>query len=211
MFGSWQADRARGRHRSTSLVEITPAVAADLAALSEALDEPGADLSVLLHQLAADAKFAVSTFVGLTVRLTVDGESSNLSAFEAGSASADVRASLLLPLPAAGDGVGTDLVLYASTPGAFTDLAADLAWLTGRKLTEFALDEHLVVAASDEVDGVFARSLINQAIGMLIARGHTPEQAERELDAGAVRDGVHRHIAARQLLTGTDDAVPDAL
>src|SRR2546423_1583964 len=178
MFGSWQADRARGRFRSTSLVEITPAVAADLAALSEALDEPGADLAVLLHQLAADAKFAVGTFLGLTVRLTANGESSNLTAFEAGATSGDVQASLLLQLHLAGDGVGTDLVLYASALGAFTDLAADLAWLTGRHLTEVVLDQHLVVPSSDEVDGLFARSLVNQAIGMLIARGHTPEQAE---------------------------------
>lgn len=190
-------------------MEITPAVAADLAALSEALDEPGADLAVLLHQLAADAKFAVGTFVGLTVRLAVDGESSNLTAFEIGAASGDVRASLLLPLHA--DGVGTDLVLYASAPGAFTDLAADLSWLTGRILTDFALDQHLVVPARDEVDGLFERSLVNQAIGMLIAHGRTPEQAESELDANAARAGIDRRIAARHILTGVDGAVPDAL
>ena len=198
-------------------MEVTPAVAADLAALSEALDDPGADLAVLLHQLAADAKFAVGTFVGLTVRLAVDGESNNLTAIEAGAASGDVRASLLLSLDAAdgvgtdpADGVGTDLVLYASALGAFTDLAADLAWLTGRNLTDFALDQHLVVPARDEVDGLFARSLVNQAIGMLIARGGTPEQAERDLDAGAARAGVDRHIAARHILTGVDGAGPDA-
>ena len=193
-------------------MEITPAVAADLAALAEALDEPGADLRVLLHQLAADAKFAVATFIGLTVRLTVDGESSNLTVFEIGAASGDVRASVLLPLQATTvDGVRADLVLYASTPGALTDLAADLAWLSGRDLTEFALDQHLLAPERDEVEGLFARSLINQALGMLIARGHTPEQAERELDAGAARHAVDRHVAARQILTGADDAVPDAL
>lgn len=191
-------------------MEITPAVAADLAALSEALDEPGADLSVLLHQLAADAKFAVGTFIGLTVRLTVDGESSNLTAFEAGALSGDVRASLLLPLQASVDGVRADLVLYASTPGALTDLAADLAWLSGRDLGDLALDQHLVAPDRDEVDGLFARSLINQAIGMLIARGHTPDQAERELDGRASSTGVDRHIVARYILTGVDDAVPDA-
>jgi len=57
---------------------------------------------------------------------------------------------------------------------------------------------------------LFARSLINQAIGMLIARGHTPEQADRKLDAHAARDGVDRHIAARLILAGSDGAALDA-
>lgn len=187
-------------------MEISPAVAADLAALSDAVEEPGTDLAVLLHQLGADAKFAVRTFIGLTVRLTVDGESSDLTAFEAGTTSGDVRASLLLALPAAGDELGTDLVLYASLPGAFADLAADLAWLAGRDLSDFVLDGHLVVSEPGEVGGLLARSLINQAIGLLIARGHTPVQAEQELDASATRHGIDRHVAARQILAGADGA-----
>jgi hypothetical protein len=44
---------------------------------------------------------------------------------------------------------------------------------------------------------------------MLIARGSTPEQAERELTARAVRDGLDRHITARQILTSADGAAPD--
>ena len=189
-------------------MEITPAVAADLATLSEAVDEPEADLAVLLHQLAADAKFAVATFIGLTMQLSGDGESSDLTAFEAGTASGDIRSSLLLPLHATGDEVRADLVLYASTPGALTDLAADLAWLSGRKLSDFALDQHLVAPDRDGVEGLFARSLINQAIGMLIARGQTPERAEQALDDRATRAGVDRHTAARHMLA--DGAVPDA-
>jgi hypothetical protein len=186
-------------------VEITAVVAADLAALTEALEEPGADLATTLDQLAADAKLAVGTFLGLTVRVTIGDRLSNLTAFEAGAVPGDIRASLLMPLQ---DGVngesieaGTDLVLYAGTPGAFTDLAADLAWLSGRDLTEFALDQHLVVPERDGADGLSALSLINQAIGVLIARGRTPEQAESDLNARAARGGVDRHIAAGQILT----------
>jgi hypothetical protein len=134
-------------------VEITAAVAADLTALTQALDEPGADLAVLLHQLAADAKFAVATFVGLTVRVTVDDHPSNLTAFEADAAVDKVRASVLIPMQHGADGAGIDLVLYASAPGAFTDLAADLAWLSGRALSDFLLDQHLAVPERDRVDG----------------------------------------------------------
>jgi hypothetical protein len=195
-------------------VEITAAVAADLAGLTDALDEPGVDLAMLLHQLATDAKFAVDTFVGLTVQVTISGQLSNLTVFEDGGSFGDIGASLLVPMHVMFDGAGAeraiDLVLYASAAGAFTDLAADLAWLSGRDLAEFALDQHLVVIERDEVDGLFARSLINQAIGMLIARGYTPEQAELQLDARAARDGVDRHKAARLVLAGSDGAGLDA-
>src|SRR5882762_5052038 len=92
VFGSWQRDRARGRHRSTPLVEITAALAADLAALTEALDEPGADLGRTLRQLAADAKLAVGSFLGLTVRAAVSGQPIELSTLD--GAAAQVRSSL---------------------------------------------------------------------------------------------------------------------
>jgi hypothetical protein len=194
-------------------VEITAAVAADLAALTEALDEPDADLAMLLHQLAADAKFAVGTFVGLTIRVIIGDQPSKLTVFEQGAASGDVKASMLIPMHAIVDAAraetAVDLIMYARAPGAFTDLAADLAWLSGLDLVDFTLNQHLIVPERDEVDGLFARSLINQAIGMLIARGSTPEQAERELAARAVRDGLDRHIAARQILTSADGAGPD--
>ena len=37
------------------------------------------------------------------------------------------------------------IILYAGSPGTFVDLAADLAWLTARPLTDFVLDQHLTV------------------------------------------------------------------
>lgn len=196
-------------------MEITAAVAADLAALTEALDEPGADLAATLHQLATDAKLAVPSLVGLTVRITVGGQQTQVSTLDGAALSGPVRASLLIPLqPVLVDGsataAGIDLVLYGATPGAFTDLAADLAWLTGRALGEYVLDQHLVgLDATAPTDGLAALSLINQAIGVLIACGHTPEQAEQELQARAARGGVDRRVAAQQILAGADGAVPD--
>lgn len=194
-------------------MEITAAVAVDLATLTEALDEPGVELAMVLHQLAADAKFAVGTVVGLTVQVTRGDQLSNLTLFENGSASAHVRASLLIPMQATIDGAraesAIDVILYASAAGALTDLAADLAWLSGRDLAEFALDQHLVVVERDQASGLFACSLINQAIGMLIARGHTPEQAEQLLHTRASQTGVDRHIAARQILTSADSGASD--
>jgi hypothetical protein len=52
-------------------VKIAAALAADLGILTEALDEPGADLAHSLRRLTANATAAIPTFLGLSV--TVDG------------------------------------------------------------------------------------------------------------------------------------------
>jgi hypothetical protein len=163
--------------------------------------------------LAADAKLAVGSFLGLTVRAAVSGQPIELSTLD--GAAALVRTSLMIPLPPAVDGAAAiGLILYAGTPGAFTDLAADLAWLSGRAPSDFALDQHLTDSGDldghDGHDGLAALSLINQAIGVLIGHGHTPEQAGRELDDRAGRAGVDRHVAATHILAGPDGAGPNA-
>ena len=92
-------------------------------------------------------------------------------------------------------------MLYAGRSGAFVDLAADLAWLTGRELTDFVLDQQLQLPA--QPDGTLAlltASLIDQAIGVLIGRGYTPDQARRELDTDAARAATDRADAAARIL-----------
>jgi hypothetical protein len=70
------------------------------------------------------------------------------------------------------------LILYAQRRGAFIDLAADLSWLTGRDPSEFVLDHHFTLPNHlDAPEGLTVASVINQAIGVLIAHGRTPEQA----------------------------------
>jgi hypothetical protein len=102
------------------------------------------------------------------------------------------------------------LILYAGSPGAFVDLAADLAWLTARSLSDFILDQHLTPAAGSLQEGQLrAASAINQALGVLIGRGYTPQQAHGELDTQAAHAGTDRHTAACHILakinTGDDD------
>uniref|UniRef100_UPI00389B1BE0 hypothetical protein n=1 Tax=Mycobacterium sp. HUMS_1102779 TaxID=3383487 RepID=UPI00389B1BE0 len=139
--------------------------------------------------------------------VTVEGSDPpfTFSTLEDGGAG-DVRTSLRLTLPGVGVGDGraaprVALTLYAGTPGAFVDLAADLAWLTGRLPSEFALDQHLSVPdGSDFRTYLRAASVVNQAIGVLIGRGYTPRQAHRELEIRAHGARADRHSAAQFIL-----------
>jgi hypothetical protein len=117
----------------------------------------------------------------------------------------NVRTSLrLTPLARVGDGRAAHsvaLTLYAETPGTFVDLTADLAWLTGRPPSDFALDQHLSVpAGSDARTSLRAASVISQAIGVLIGRGYTPPQAHSKLDTQADGTGTDRYTTAQFIL-----------
>jgi hypothetical protein len=185
-------------------MKISAALAADLDILTAALDQPGVHVLHTLHQLRVDARAAVPTYLGL--RVTVDGSDPpfTFTILEDGTVADDVRSSLRLRLPGAGGGrssLSVSLILYAATPGTFVDLTADVAWLTGRLPSDFVLDQHL--PGPDRRDaGTYLRtvSVINQAIGVLIGRGYTPEQADRELDTQGERSSTERHAVAQSIL-----------
>ena len=184
-------------------MKIGAALAADLGILTAALDEPGADVLHSLCQLGVDAQAAVPSYLGLSV--TVDGSDPpfTFTTVEDGTAD-DIRTSLRLTVSGVGDGrpsPSVALILYAATPGTFVDLSADLAWVTGRPPSDFALDRHLSVSAGSDT-GTYLRtaSVINQAIGVLIGRGYTPGQAHRELDNQADSAGIDRHTTAQFIL-----------
>ncbi|MEE6135031.1 hypothetical protein SKC41_01640 [Mycobacterium sp. 050128] len=206
MRGAGTLDRARERAAEQSLVEIAAALAADLGILTAALDEPGADVADSLRRLTADAAAAIPTFMGLSV--TVDGIDPPFAftTFVDSAGTGDVRTSLRLAVPGVGD-VGllptVVLVLYAGSPGTFVDLAADLAWLTGRPLSDFVLDQHLAVPAErDSATSRLEASVINQAIGVLVGRGYTPEQAECHLTVEGADAGISRHAVGLRILAG---------
>lgn len=100
-------------------------------------------------------------------------------------------------------GPSIELILYAGKRGALTDLAADLSWLTGRDLSDFVLDAHLIVP--DNSGDLRRMSWINQAIGVLIGRGDTPEHAAREVGMLATRTNEDRRVSAEHLRIGLGD------
>jgi hypothetical protein len=183
-------------------MKIGAALAADLGMLTAALDDPHADVLQSLHRLGVDAQAVVSTYLGLSV--IIDGSDPPFTFTTLEDSADDVRTSLRLTLPGVGDGRASPsiaLILYAGTPGTFVDLTADLAWLTGRPPSDFALDQHLgVPAGSDAAGYLCAASVINQAIGVLIGRGFTPQEAHSKLDVQADGADTDRHIAAQFIL-----------
>lgn len=194
-------------------MKIGAALAADLDILTAALDQPGADVLHTLHQLGVNARAAVPTYLGL--RVTVDGSDPPFAftILEGRAAADDVCSSLRLRLPGVGGGrssLSVSLILYAATPGTFIDLTADLAWLTGRPPSDFVLDQHLPGPARPDA-GTYLRtvSVINQAIGVLIGRGYTPEQADRELDTQGERSSTERHAIAQFILETLAAADPE--
>ena len=184
-------------------MKISAALAADLGILTAALDEPATDVLHSLHRLGVDAQAAVPTYLGLSVIVDGSDPPFTFSTLEDGAAD-NVRTSLRLTLPGVGEGRAAPLValiFYARTPGTFVDLAADLAWLTGRPPSDFVLDQHLSApAGSDAGTSLRAASVINQAIGVLIGRGYTPRQAHSKLDTQADRAGTDRDTAAQFIL-----------
>jgi hypothetical protein len=186
-------------------VRFTKSLTAELAALTAALDEPGVDIGQELHLLAAEGAAAVPSYLGMSVVVTRHDSSFTVHLLNDGVTAGDIGTSIVLSLPTPGNGgreATVAFILYAQTPGAFVDLAADMVWLTGRPSTDFVLDEHLEAPAADSTAApLAAASVINQAIGVLIGRGYTTQQAHWELDTQAAHAHTDRQSAAHHILS----------
>ena len=171
---------------------VSAALVADLKALTDVLDEPGVDFEELLRTLAADTQRAVDSYLGLAMTLVIDGYPVTLTAIHP----ADIATSMRVPLDVLGDAdPGSVLVLYAAKPGAFVDLAADLSFALGLSPGIVILDDDLTPTnVSPGLIGLAELAQVNQAIGILIKRGHLPDDARAELHRLA--DHGHTTVAA---------------
>lgn len=195
-------------------MDISAALAADLAALTESLANPEVDLQTQLAALAADLGRAVASYTGMTITIAVDGHEIS---FTAGTAA--VATSLTIPFTALGPAeAGSTLVIHAGTPGALVDLAADLSFALALDSDTLALDaapRSRPTPVPSGLRGLDEYSRTNQAIGVLIAGGRTPEGAWAELRRLAELDGGRLHNAAdavlRSLTAGPGAADPPLL
>lgn len=181
-------------------MDLSAELSADLALLSGAIQDSGDGLAAGLDSLIEDLHRAVGSYLGLTVTIALDGHQIS---FTQRLRSGQATTSLRIPLEdVAGQG-GSALVVYAATPGAFVDLAADMAWalkLDPANL-DLDLDEHRVMpATSSSVIGLREHASINRAIGALVEHGHTPESAGTELRRSAEFDHGDVPAAAQRIL-----------
>lgn len=184
-------------------MEIPSAITAELRRLTESLDDPGIDVADTLRRLAADASAAVDSYRGLSMTVQPAAGTAFTVTVMADRPEAAVRASLAIPLAAGESGhAAALLVLYAGRPGAFVDMAADISWLAGIPLGELVLDEHCDVdkRPGGGLDGLRSASIINQAVGILIGRGRSLDEARAFLAASAKADGIDRLAAAQRIL-----------
>lgn len=197
-------------------MDIPATLAADLTLLTAALADPDPPPTIAIADtvlaLVIDARLAVPSLVGLTITATNVETSVRASdvvllqftLLDAAVDPSDIATSLRLPGPAeraASDRVAITLVLYACVPGAFVDLAADLCFLTGRELDAGDLDQHLTLAREPDITGVLhIRTSIHEAIGVLITRGRTHQQAFAELDTLADAAHTDRAVEASRIL-----------
>ena len=190
--------------RSTYLVSKTATLAAELEILTAALDDPGTDVADSLRWLALSAAAAITSYLGLSVLVARSDPPLAFTVLADGVTAGDAQTSLHVVVPGVGVRAGrlaVTVTLYASAPGAFVDLAADLAWLTKRPLSDFTMDRHLAIpTGAVSGNSLRAASLVNQAIGVLIGRGYTPEQALGHLDAEAARAGTDHRVVAQRIL-----------
>ena len=165
-------------------------------------------LTESLTALTVDLRTAVPSYLGLRLTLVLDGWPVILSAFD-DIDGARPTTSVRLALARMGPGFDpkSRIVLYARTPGAFVDLAADVAYLQrGRGPGDAANaadgdgDGHQPVVALDAdlppesvgsgLSGLGEYVVINQAVGVLIERGHSPGNAHAALGRAAAVDGL---------------------
>jgi hypothetical protein len=195
---------ASGTPGGAPLIAITAATVAALTVLTEALDDADADIGHSVQLMALYAAAAVPSYGGLTIDVAQSNPPLHIFAVADGVGSGDTRSSVQFNMPGRGEPESlpiVSIIFFADSAGAFVDLAADLAWLTARPPTDFVLDQHLTTAAQSTSEGQLREgSAINQAMGALIGRGYTPQQADTELSTQAANSSMDRHTAARRIL-----------
>jgi len=188
-------------------VELSAGLAADLARLTDALDDPATDLADLVSLLHDAFVVAVPSALGLAFTIRASPAEVTVSTLD-GAATA-VATSLQVPLASWTDlEPGSAVIFYAATTGALVDLAADLGWLLNLR-SDVVLDGHLPNAQQPEAtSGLAELSVIQQAVGVLIDRGRTPQAGRDELQTLARESDRTVHAVAAQVIRDRPSADP---
>lgn len=172
-------------------MDLAPLLAHHVRALVDGLDIGDDTLTDALTTLVGHLETAVSSYLGLRLSLVIDGWPVTLTAFPPFDGARPVT-SLRLALSALGPGFepGSQIVFYAGTPGTFVDLAADFAYLHGpRPPVAINVDLPPPTGVSG-FSGLAEFATINQALGVLLERGHDPDRARSTLRLRASAAGL---------------------
>jgi hypothetical protein len=183
-------------------VEFTSAMASQLHLLSHD-DDRGDGFAAGLIQLGTDLTRLVPSLLAVSLTLPRLGYDVAVTALAPRAELSPVAASLAVPLVAGESGEA--LLLQAADVGAFLLLADDLANLIGPGCPPIEVDRHLDLvptAPATSIEFVLSElRVVNQAIGMLLDRGFTPETAITDLDRRAAATGLTIGAVSRRMLT----------
>ena len=162
----------------TLLIDDIRDLFSDLAVPDGVAEQP-VELEKSLTALTQAVKSAAPSYRGLALTLIIDKQPVTVTSAEPGNTS-DIATSLRLSLAWVPSlSADSRITFYASTPGTFVDLAADLAFALHSH--SIRLDEDIPSALVSDLTGAGRLSAINKAVGVLISHGHTPDSAQREL------------------------------
>ena len=181
---------------------VTTALADSIQELFADLEQTESQVEKSLASLRRDLKLAVRSSVGLTLTVLIDPDQQvTLTSIDHFTEAGDIVTSLRLPLNWATMGTGSMIIFYAGVSGALVDLAADLNYSLRLSPGTVVLDEDTAAPLGGSgLTGAAQSTTVNQAIGVLIDRGHTPATAGAHLrrQAGEMMLDVH-HAATRVL------------
>jgi hypothetical protein len=204
-------------------VDLPASLLAHLHELMLSIGEDDQDVDDPLVELTTALQSTAASYCGLQLTIFENQWPVTLSAFTDGQ-NEEVGTSLRLPLGLVSQVDGESrVVFFAGTPGAFTDLAADLSHALGGITVEQAtpaadgmdlggthVDGHRKVIELDVdlpplsrvsgLTGVAELTVLNRAIGMLMAQGHGIEHAHQVLRREAAAAGVEPHIYAARII-----------
>ena len=213
-------------------MDLPAALLVHLHDLTASIGQDDQDLDDTLAALTAALHSTATTYCGFRLTIVENQWPVTLTAFadghDADGHEIPVGTSLRLPLALVSPMVDAEsrVVFFALTPGAFSDLAANLSYAFGgipvdqaspaadgdghhdhsaarldghRKSIE--LDADLPpLSRTSGLTGLAELTVLNRALGILVAQGNDIEQAHLVLRWEAAAAGVEQHIYAARIL-----------
>lgn len=181
-------------------MEHTTGVASAFERLTQSLGQGPESIVQAAREMGDHLEVTVSFYRGMRLQLVEQRQPVAFTTAHPHDSVTDIVTSLELPVDL-GRGVPNATVwMYAARPGAFVDLAADLAWALGLGVPCIRLDTDLPKALRSGVTGLDELSRINYAIGVLINAGCPVELALDAMTEQAKERGLSAFDCAVQLL-----------